>query len=51
MKETNVFKKSINSFIKKYKMKNELNKIRKRLIPYAKKSGYFTDEDIFKDIS
>jgi metal-responsive CopG/Arc/MetJ family transcriptional regulator len=37
--------------IEKYIVKEELQDIRALLIPYAEKAGYFTDEDVFKDIS
>jgi metal-responsive CopG/Arc/MetJ family transcriptional regulator len=37
--------------IEKYIVKEELQDIRSLLIPYAEKAGYFTEEDVFKDIS
>ncbi|OHD68240.1 MAG: CopG family transcriptional regulator [Spirochaetes bacterium RBG_16_49_21] len=37
--------------IEKYIVKEELQDIRALLMPYAEKAGYFTDEDVFKDIS
>jgi len=37
--------------IEKYIAHDELKRIRNILIPYAEKAGYFTDEDVFKDIS
>jgi metal-responsive CopG/Arc/MetJ family transcriptional regulator len=37
--------------IEKYIIKEEFNELRALLIPYAEKAGYFTDEDVFKDIS
>jgi metal-responsive CopG/Arc/MetJ family transcriptional regulator len=37
--------------IEKYIAKEELHELRALLIPYAEKAGYFTDEDVFKDIS
>ena len=41
----------IKKAIEKYIAHEELKEIRNILIPYAEKAGYFTDEDIFKDIS
>ncbi len=37
--------------IEKYIAHEELNEIRSILVPYGEKTGYFTDDDIFKDIS
>jgi predicted transcriptional regulator len=37
--------------IEKYIVKEEFQDIRSLLIPYAEKAGYFTDDDVFKDIS
>jgi predicted transcriptional regulator len=37
--------------IEKYIAKEEFRELRNLLIPYAEKAGYFTDEDVFKDIS
>ncbi len=37
--------------IEKYIVKEEFRELRALLIPYAEKAGYFTDEDVFKDIS
>jgi predicted transcriptional regulator len=37
--------------IEKYIVKEEFQELRALLIPYAEKAGYFTDEDVFKDIS
>lgn len=37
--------------IEKYIVKEEFEELRNMLIPYAEKAGYFTDEDVFKDIS
>ncbi|MBP7739075.1 MAG: ribbon-helix-helix protein, CopG family [Spirochaetes bacterium] len=37
--------------IEKYIVKEEFDELRNLLIPYAEKAGYFTDEDVFKDIS
>ena len=35
--------------IDKYLISLDLEKLRKKLIPYAQKKKYFTDEDIFGD--
>ncbi len=37
--------------IEKYIAKEEFRELRALLIPYGEKAGYFTDEDVFKDIS
>ncbi|EMY77215.1 toxin-antitoxin system, antitoxin component, ribbon-helix-helix domain protein [Leptospira weilii serovar Ranarum str. ICFT] len=37
--------------MRKYLQKEEFETLRKRLIPKAQKTGYFTDEDVFRDIS
>ena len=37
--------------IEKYIIKEEFDELRNLLMPYAEKAGYFTDEDVFKDIS
>lgn len=37
--------------IKKYIIHQEFQELREMLIPYAEKAGYYTDEDIFKEIS
>jgi len=37
--------------IEKYILHEEFQEIRSILIPYGEKAGYFTDEDIFNDIS
>ncbi|EMF84118.1 ribbon-helix-helix protein, CopG family [Leptospira weilii serovar Topaz str. LT2116] len=41
----------VKSALRKYLQKEELETLRKRLIPKAQKTGYFTDEDVFRDIS
>lgn len=37
--------------IEKYIVKEEFQELRSLLVPHAEKAGYFTDEDVFKDIS
>ncbi|TSA25026.1 CopG family transcriptional regulator [bacterium] len=37
--------------IRKYIIHQELQELREMLIPYAERGGYYTDEDVFKDIS
>ncbi len=37
--------------VEKYIAHEELRTIRTLLVPYGEKAGYYTDEDIFKDIS
>jgi predicted transcriptional regulator len=37
--------------IEKYIVKEEIIDIRNILIPYAEKAGYYTDDDVFNDIS
>ncbi|MCU0849510.1 MAG: ribbon-helix-helix domain-containing protein [Spirochaetes bacterium] len=37
--------------IEKYIAKEEFHELRSLLMPYAEKAGYFTDEDVFKNIS
>ena len=37
--------------IEKYISHEELKEIRSILVPYGEKSGYYTDEDIFNEIS
>lgn len=37
--------------IEKYIVHQEFQELRKILIPYAEKAGYYSDEDIFNDIS
>ncbi len=37
--------------IEKYIAHQEFQEIREILIPYAEKAGYYTDEEIFEDIS
>ena len=37
--------------IEKYIVHEEFNALRSLLIPYAEKQGYFTDDDIFNEIS
>ena len=37
--------------IEKYIAHEEFHELRAILVPYAEKAGYFTDEDVFKDIS
>jgi len=37
--------------IEKYISHEELKDIRSVLVPYGEKSGYYTDEDIFNEIS
>jgi len=37
--------------IEKYIAHEELKELRSILVPYGEKAGYFTDEDIFNDIS
>jgi len=29
----------------------ELHRVRERLVPYAERAGYLTDEDFFRDVS
>ena len=41
----------IKKAIEKYIAHAELREIREKLIPHAESSGYFSDEDIFKDFS
>jgi metal-responsive CopG/Arc/MetJ family transcriptional regulator len=37
--------------IEKYISHEELKDIRSKLVPFGEKAGYYTDEDIFKEIS
>ena len=37
--------------IEKYISHEELSEIRSMLMPYAEKAGYYTDDDVFNDIS
>ena len=37
--------------LRRYLAVEELRAIRAKLRPYAQKAGYFTDEDVFKDVS
>lgn len=37
--------------IEKYIAQVEFQDLRAILVPYGEKAGYFTDEDVFKDIS
>jgi len=37
--------------VEKYIVHQEFHELREILIPYAEKAGYYTDEDIFNDIS
>jgi len=37
--------------VEKYLLNKELNELRDILIPYSEKAGYFSDEDVFKEIS
>jgi len=37
--------------LKQYFAQREFQQLRKMVIPKAQKQGYFTDEDIFKDVS
>lgn len=37
--------------LRKYIFLEEMEQSRKELRPYAEKQGFFTDEDIFKEIS
>jgi metal-responsive CopG/Arc/MetJ family transcriptional regulator len=37
--------------LEKYISHEEFRELRGILVPYAEKAGYFTDEDIFKDVS
>jgi predicted transcriptional regulator len=37
--------------IEKYIVKEEFNELRNILMPYAERAGYYTDEDVFRDIS
>lgn len=37
--------------IEKYIVHQEFQELREILIPYAEKAGYYSDEDIFNDIS
>jgi len=35
--------------LRRYFLQQSFENLRERLIPYAEKAGYFTDEDIFND--
>jgi len=37
--------------LEKYILHQEFSDIRETLLPYGEKAGYYTDEDIFNDIS
>ena len=37
--------------IEKYIIQKEFQELRNILIPYGEKAGFFTDDDIFKEIS
>jgi len=37
--------------LEKYISHEEFRELRSILVPYAEKAGYFTDEDIFNDVS
>ncbi len=37
--------------IEKYIAKEEFRELRSLLMPYGEKAGYYTDEDIFNDVS
>lgn len=37
--------------LEKYLLHEDLRDLRSILVPYAEKAGYFTDEDVFQDIS
>ncbi len=41
----------IKKAIEKYIAHEELRQIRSILLPYGEKAGYYTDEDIFNEIS
>ena len=40
-----------NYMVNKYLLHRELEELRSLLIPYGEKSGFLTDDDIFKEIS
>jgi len=39
----------VNTAVEKYLAVKDFQQVRERLIPYAVKSGYLTDDDIFND--
>ena len=37
--------------LKRYLIRSEFEALRERSIPFARKAGYYTDEDVFRDFS
>ncbi len=35
--------------LKRYMIEKELDLVREQVVPYARKAGYYTDEDVFRD--
>ena len=51
-KETGVSRSEVvKSALRKYLQKQEFESLRRKLMPGAQKAGYFTDEDVFRDVS
>jgi predicted transcriptional regulator len=41
----------VRELLRKHMALAELRALRRKLIPYAEAAGYYTDEDVFRDIS
>ncbi len=41
----------VSQALRRYVVERELELLREQIVPYARKAGYYTDEDIFRDFS
>ena len=39
----------VSQALRRYVVERELELLREQIVPYARKAGYYTDEDIFRD--
>ena len=39
----------VSQALRRYMVEKELDLIREQVIPHARKAGYYTDEDVFRD--
>ncbi len=41
----------VSQALRRYVVERELELLREQIVPYARKAGYYTDEDIFREFS
>ena len=41
----------VSQALRRYVVERELELLREQIVPYARKAGYYTNEDIFRDFS